>query len=952
VGDAVFSVQAIMTLQDLISGKLAGISRSLAATGREAAGLGSRLGALAKSMLPVVAVAAALMLGLGGAVAKAADFQQAMSHVAAVASASSAEMAALKANALEMGAKTAYSAMEAAGAQEDLAKAGLAANQIISAMPGVLSMAAAGDIGLSQAAEAATDTMKTFHMEAGQIGFIGDVMAATANKTSTDVGLMVQSLKNCSAVAASVGVDLTDLSAMIGKMADQGVKGAEAGTQLRDMMLRLAAPNKKGAELMQELGIKTRDAKGNILPIFDVMEQLEGKLKGMGTGTRATYIKEIFGDYAITATNALLNTGIAKVREFAGELRNSAGSAAETAAQKMDNLKGSLKSLHGSWDTLLISIGDPFLKPLKKVADALIPVVNLLSDLAQTDVGQALILLAGGAATVVVASAAVAAGLWALSMAGAAATWALAPLGAALAALGWPILAVLAVVAILAVAWKTNFGGMKTTLTEWWNKAVLVCRGVAAVFGSLTGSTGELKGKLAKDIEAKGLLGIVTKVGKVVFRIRQFWVYMVDAFKDGTKYIELIFAPLASAFDPILDALSPLWAELKQLLGIGADSKLSAWGAAGRLCGDVLGVAFRMIALGIRSMLVPLQLVGAVFGFVIGVFTGKGGSLADLGANLGKVFTSLWQSVEAAFPGITAALERLWILFEMWCVGLGIKFLMWLGGIWRGIRDWFAGLDPMGWIGGLFSGAGEAISGALSGVGAALSGWWDGIAAWFAGLNPVAWITGAFAGVGEAIMAAFEQVKSFLAGIDLSAAGAAIMHTLTAGVKSAGGAVAGAVKSAFNAVTPFLTHSDAKEGPLSTLTASGRAIMTTLATGVASAGPRLAQATSAAMVGAALTLANPMPLPAMQPMAITAPDSPALPDLTATASWQAVPPPDVRLPDASAAERPTSGEGRHGQDRPGGSRIVIQSLTVTLPDVTDGQGFAKSLQRFVEQYDA
>lgn len=932
MGDAVFSVQAIMTLQDLISGKLAGISRSLAATGREAQGLGAKLGALAKSMLPVVAVAAALMLGLGGAVAKAADFQQAMSHVAAVASASSAEMAALKSNALEMGAKTAYSAMEAAGAQEDLAKAGLEANQIIAAMPGVLSMAAAGDIGLSQAAEAATDTMKTFHMEAGQIGFIGDVMAATANKTSTDVGLMVQSLKNCSAVAASVGVDLTDLSAMIGKMADQGVKGAEAGTQLRDMMLRLAAPNKKGAELLGELGIKTRDAKGNILPILDVMEQLEGKLKGMGTGTRATYIKEIFGDYAITATNALLNTGIDKVRQFAGELRNSAGSAAETAAKKMDNLKGSLKSLHGSWDTLLISIGDPFLKPLKKVADALIPVLNLLSDLAQTDVGQALVLLAGGAATVVVASAAVAAGLWAMSMAGAAATWALAPLGAALAALGAPIWAVLAVIAVLVVAWKTNFGGMRTTLTEWWNKAVLVCRGVAAVFGSLTGSTGELRGQLAKDIEAKGLLGVVTKVGKVLYRLRQFFASSWDALRDGVSGIGAIFAPLANAFDPILNALAPLWAELKQLFGIAADSKLSGWAAAGKIFGQVLGVAFRLIALGIRMALVPLQLFGALIGWVIGVFTGKGGSLADLGAHLGKVFTSLWQSVEAAFPGITAALEKLWTLFEMWCVGLGVKLLGWL-------RD-------------AFSGAGEAITGALSGVGAALSGWWDGLAAWFAGLNPVAWVTGAFAGVGEAIMAGFEQVKSFLAGIDLSAAGAAIMHTLTAGVKSAGGAVAGAVKSAFNAVTPFLTHSDAKEGPLSTLTASGRAIMTTLATGVASAGPRLAQATSAAMVGAALTLANPIPAPAMQPMAITAPDSPALPDLTATASWQAVPPPDVRLPDAAASGQSPFAGGRHDQDRPGGSRIVIQSLTVTLPDVTDGQGFAKSLQRFVEQYDA
>jgi hypothetical protein len=186
------------------------------------------------------------------------------------------------------------------------------------------------------------------------------------------------------------------------------------------------------------------------------------------------------------------------------------------------------------------------------------------------------------------------------------------------------------------------------------------------------------------------------------------------------------------------------------------------------------------------------------------------------------------------------------------------------------------------------------------------------------------------------------------------------MNTLVAGVKSAGSAVAGAVKSAFNAVTPFLTHSDAKEGPLSTLTASGRAIMTTLATGVSAAGPKLASATAAAMAGAALTLATPMTptvagpdMPALAASAAWLPesiDAPGLPDLTASASWAAAPLPDVRLPDTTAAGKPAEGGSARGSAAPRG--VTIHNLTVTLPNVQDGEGFKRELQRLVEQYHA
>lgn len=868
MGDAVFSVQAIMTLQDLISGRLADIGRSLAATGREAAGLGAKMASLAKSMLPVVAVAGTLLLGLGGAAAKAADFEQAMSKVRAVSGGAAEDMAALRKNALEMGADTAFSALEAAGAQEELAKAGLGANQIVAAMPGVLSMAAAGEIGLSQAAEAATDTMKTFHMEASQIGFIGDVMAATANRTSTDIGLMTQSLKNSSAVAASVGVSLLDLSAMIGSLADQGIKGAEAGTQLKTTMLRLSAPTADAAKQLAALGVNTRDAQGNILPIFDILGSLEAKLAGMGSGKRAEVLKAIFGDDAVSAVNALLNTGIDKVKAFSAELAGSAGSAAETAATKMDNAKGAIEELSGSFETLTILIGEPLLAPITKVVQGVTKVINVLSLFADTDIGRTVVLVASGLATLVVASAAVAAGLWAVSLVGPVVTGALAPLGAALGALGAPIWIVIGLVAALVLAWKTNFGGMRATLTEWWDKIVLVVRGVSAVFGSLTGSTGELKGQLAKDIEAKGLLGVVTSVGRVVFRIRQFFVSLWDAVQAGTQNLGKVFAPLAGVFDPILNALAPLGGLFRDLFNLGVDSELSTWGAAGRVVGDVLGTAFRAIAFGIRMALVPIQLFGALAGYVVGLVTGQGGTLADLGASLGNVFTGVWQSFQAAFPGVAAAIDSLFNL---------------LSGIGDAVAGLFAGFDPLG-----------------------------------------------------AISAGIEAVTTYLMSIDLSACGAAIINTIRAGIMSAVESLKSTVSTALSGVRSLLPFSDAKEEPLSTLTASGRAIMTTPAAGVGAAGPSLAGATSAAMAGAAATLNGLTP--------------PSLPDLTGTASWQTVPPPDVRLPDAAAAQPETGVASGRERARQGG--VVIQSLAVTLPGVADGEGFVRGLQRFVEQYDA
>jgi len=914
MGNAVFSVQAIMTLQDLISGKLTAIAGKLAATGREAAALGVRMAALARAMLPLVAVAGLVLGGLTAAALSTVKTQKALGELASVGVQDMRAMesaATAFSNAFSGTTKAEFiaAAYDIKSGIASLSDAGVAAFTDLAALTGkatkstvdVMTSLFATGYGIYKQSYA-----QLSDMQFGELFSAG--IASSVQQFKTTGSQMAGAISQMGASATSAKVPMQEQLTILG-MLQATMSGSEAGTKYRQF---IATAAKAGGDLK----LKFLDANKQLKSMPAILGELHRKFGDTLDATEKLQIKKAFGSEEAVALIDLLYNKVgdlnANIKAVGGAMGQGRGFTLAMAQTMNRDLGASIQRAGQRLHNLVEIIGGMFAPILKGVIDSVSAFVLVLQKgatwLADSGWGSAIVGIVAGLSALVTVSAAVAAGMWAMTIVGPVVTAALAPLGVALGALGAPILAVLAVIVALTMAWKTNFGGMRDTLMGWWDNISLVFRGVSAVFASLSGSTGELRGQLARDIQAKGLLGLVTSVGKIVFRIRQFFVSLWDSVRDSTKSLGAIFAPLASAFDPLFNALAPLGGVIKSLLGLGVDSKLSSWGAAGRLVGEAFGTAMRMIAMGIRMALVPLQLFGALLGYVIGLFTGQGGTLADLEASLGNIFSGIWQSGQAAFPQITAVLEAIGTAVVTKIVGLATETV-----------------NDLAMIG-------------------------QSLANWFSGLSPVAWITNAFAGVGAAISAGFEQVRQFLAGIDLSAAGAAIMHTLVAGIKSAAGAVWGAIKGAFAGAAKLIPHSDAPEGPFSTLTASGRAIMTTMATGVTAAGPRLARATSAAMAGAALTLASPMPVPAMQPMAIASPDAPALPDLTATASWS-VPQPDVVVP-APTSDQPASGGARSGQGSAGGSRIVIQSLNVTLPNVQDGEGFKRELQRLVEQYDA
>lgn len=993
--DAMFEVQAVMSLVDMITGPLRHIRAELNGTGTAAASLATRMGDLASSMLPVAAAAGGVLLGLGKAVNVAMDFEHGLSRLAAVSGATEAEMKALENSAMDLGAATAFSAAQALRAQEDLAKGGFTVNEILGAMPGVLSLAAAGDLDLAQATEIASDTLKTFGLKASDMGMVADVLSKTANAASTDVSQMGQTLKNAGTSAAAARVSLAELSAMAGKMSDMGIKGVEAGTQLKTMLLRLQGPTGVAAKTLKDLGVATKDTAGNMLPIFDILKNLETALAGMGTADRSEKLKTIFGDDAINAVNALLNTGIDKVRTFADVLKNSTGSAAETAARMLNDLKGAIQNLSGSWETLQISVGMLFLEGLKDAALAATRLVNVLTALARNPVGQWLIRTAAYLSAAVVGVTALAAGAWAASWVWGVFVSSLAAVGAALAALAWPILALAAAVAVVYVAWRNNLGGIADTVSGWYQKISLVVRGVIAVFGSLKGSVGTIEGDLAKEIRAAGLEGLVTTVAKVVSRIKAFFAGAWDGLSTGWNMAVAILKPalegLIHAFKPLADGIT---AVTTLLFGAMASTDTSGWKLLGEVIGTLVGGAFSLLA-GVLSVIVyavtDVVAIINVLGSAIGTAAG-------------------WVVVK--FEEIASVVRTV---------------VEWVSGAAARIAEAWSRFSLAEWVEGLMARVMASVGGLLMSVAGKVSGMIQELAAAFQNMDPVEWLR-----------SGFNAVMDYLGGINLFESGAKIIGTLVDGIKSKYTALKGAVSSVFSSASSLLPHSDAREGPFSRLTDSGRAILTTLGQGIAGAAPGFKRSLATAMEGAAAVvkvdvregktdsvlktgsvhMGSPLrglPLPdarvlggpaglagafeAAMRTAGTAipkiehpagvdvswhlmePGVPVLPRLTARAGFDVVSPVIPRLPDLTGTARydvmlpegeefPTlrpesaqrSAAGLSGRgltadrgDSKRGERperkIVIQNLTVQLPQVQNGNNFMSQLKAYLEQFD-
>lgn len=319
--------------------------------------------------------------GIGVAVKRFADFDQAMSNVAATGQDARENLKALRDAAIDAGASTVYSATEAANAVEELAKAGVSARDILGGgLKGALDLAAAGGLGVADAAGIAATALKTFNLQGSDMSHVADLLAAGAGKAMGDVQDLSQALAQGGLVAKSTGLSIEETTAALASFASQGLLGSDAGTSLKSMLQRLNPESKKAADQFDALGISAYDANGQFVGLADFAGQLRTSMQDLTPEARNAAMSVIFGSDAVRAANVLYAEGEEGIRDWIKAVDDQ-GYASDTARERLDNLKGDIEALGGAFDSALIQMGEAADGPLRAIVQGMTGVVDIFNEL-------------------------------------------------------------------------------------------------------------------------------------------------------------------------------------------------------------------------------------------------------------------------------------------------------------------------------------------------------------------------------------------------------------------------------------------------------------------------------------------------------------------------------------------------------------------------------------------
>ncbi|MCD4609519.1 phage tail tape measure protein, partial [Proteus mirabilis] len=283
----------------------------------------------------------------------------------------------LREQAQELGATTAFTANQVAQGQAFYAMAGFKPEQIKNAMPGTLAMSLAGDIDLGTTADIGSNILTGFKLDSDQMGRVSDVLVGAFTRSNTSLTMLGDTMKYVAPVASGLGVDLETAAAATGKLGNAGIQGSMAGTSLRAILGRLAEPPKMAAKALEELGIKTRDAKGNLRDFPELLAELDKKTAKMGNAQRAGFFKHIAGEEAFSALSVLAEqAGKGELQTLVADLKQAKGEAQKVAGTMTDNLSGDMKNLQSAWEDLGIQIFDGIDSPLRQISQSITRVIS------------------------------------------------------------------------------------------------------------------------------------------------------------------------------------------------------------------------------------------------------------------------------------------------------------------------------------------------------------------------------------------------------------------------------------------------------------------------------------------------------------------------------------------------------------------------------------------------
>lgn len=338
--------------------------QSISAKGKKLKTVGDNISNVGTKLLPVTAG----VVGLGTAAVKtAADFDSAMSQVAAVSGATGEELDKLRDKAREMGSKTKFSASEAAEAMNYMAMAGWKTEDMLSGIEGVMNLAAASGEDLATTSDIVTDALTAFGLSAQDSGHFADVLAAASSNANTNVSMMGETFKYAAPIAGALGFSVEDTAEAIGLMANAGIKGSQAGTSLRTIMTNLSGDVKICGENIGEVTVATTNADGSMRDLSDILADCRVAFAGLSESEQAAAAESLVGKNAMSGFLALMNAGEGDIQKLSNAIDNCDGTAANMAATMQDNLEGQLTILKSQLQELAISFGELLMPAIRTI---------------------------------------------------------------------------------------------------------------------------------------------------------------------------------------------------------------------------------------------------------------------------------------------------------------------------------------------------------------------------------------------------------------------------------------------------------------------------------------------------------------------------------------------------------------------------------------------------------
>lgn len=777
----------------------------------------------------------AIAAGLGFAAKVALDFEKQISAIGAVSGASGQELEVLRKKALDLGSSTAFSASEAALAMEELAKAGVPLDGILNgAADAAVALAAAGGIELPAAAELAADAMNSFRLRAQDMPRVADLIAGAANSSSISVGDFGQSLKQVGAVANLVGASFEDTATAIALMGKMGIKGSDAGTSLKTMLLNLNPQTEKQRDLMRELGIVTADgankffdATGKMRPMAEIAGVLQGALKGMTKQQQLATLEILFGSDAIRAAAVLAGEGAAGFDEMSAAMGRT--SAADVAAARLNNTAGALEQMKGALETAAINLGTIFLPAIKAVAEFIARLSNAFSNLDprwQKLIGFAL----AGAAALATAMAAIA-GIG----------FAIIGVGAAFAALK-----IVAIVGAIIAA----IGLLAAGFVVLWNRSAAFRNMIMTIFAALMTHARNMIAawtpfvnfvrtqlipmlangfKAALDKLQPAFLAvsnfITTRVNPALTQLRAALVTAMPTIISIARFVGTVLVTGFKALAAIIGFVAPI---ILRIAGPIFSALITAIATAVRLIrpmGQAFMAVFNVIRGGVLALLAVWRGVWSVFGPLVRAAFNLIRTVVSTGiAAIRAVVTAGMAVVRAAFQ---IAMRAIQVVVRSVMNVINALFGDRIRAMRASASSGFAAIRSV-------------ISGAMNAIRAVVSAVWNAVVGIVRGAvaRVVATMNGISAMVSR-VRSFFNQLRAaasggtnsliaFVRGIPgrvvgaignlgslLFSRGAQLIQGFVNGIRSRIGAAADAVRSAVSAVTRFLPGSPAKEGPLS-----------------------------------------------------------------------------------------------------------------------------------------